>query len=114
MKKIAITENLDIKTVFDKTKQIFPELKVIKRGKKYIFVKDKAVMTAIKKRKSSLRLYSDINMKHPKIYIPMIIGVLIGIIGVILVIAGLYIYYTKKRKMLRKEVYLKLNNEFGT
>ncbi len=111
MKKISISENTDIKVVFEKTKQLFPDLNIIKKGAKYIFIKDKAVMTVIRKKENVIKLYSDLNMKHKKVYIPMIIGIILGIIGVIFAIAILYIYYTKKRKKLHKEVYMKLNEE---
>lgn len=111
MKKIVVSEKTDINDVFERSKQFFSDYKVIKKGKNYIFIKNKAVMTVVRKKKNVIKLYSDLNMKHKNVYIPMIIGIILGIIGLIFAIAILYIYYTKKRKKLHKEVYLKLNED---
>lgn len=94
-------------------KYTFPNYKTSSVGR-LVLLKHKKVMLFIrsKKNKGIIKISSDINIKHSKVYIPLIIGIIIGVIGVIFV--GIFIYSStsKKRKKLKTEVVENLKSVF--
>lgn len=113
MDTLLLKENLQIKTISESFSQHFPKWKVTQKSKNKIIITKGVALLLVKVKGNKVKIGSDLNIRHSKIIIPLIIGILLGVLPVFIVITLLYIIYRKKRKTLKKQVLEHIASEFS-
>jgi len=95
----------NIEDVFQKLKEHYPNLKIKKVNKKTIVIPKGKICSVVRIKKNQITVNGDINMRQTLNFLLLILGILTGIIGVIFIVAILWIAYAKTIKKFKNEVY---------
>ncbi len=88
----------------------FPDLKPYISNKTTIIIPKKKISCVVRLRKNKIKIYGDLNTKHPLNMILIIFGILLGLFGVLLFAPILYLSYAKANSKFKREVFSALNN----
>lgn len=114
MKEVKTNTTPDTIDVFNSLKELGSEYKLKKAGKKKIILKKEKLMILVQIKNNSIKIASSLNYKNKTIILFIIIGILLGVIAIVFVLAILHLSYNKKRLGLHSKVYEHLKLAHGT
>lgn len=88
----------------------FPDLKPFISNKTTIIIPKNKIACVVRLRKNKIKIYGDLNTKHPLNIILIILGLILGFVGVFLFATILYLSYAKANRKFKREVFSALND----